>query len=52
MFIIPLGLVLVFALLGTTSEGFARVMKKNIVVVKLLMALLFLGLGLVILKGI
>ena len=51
MFIIPLFLVFLFALLGTTSEGFARFMQKHMGLVKLFMALLFFGLGVFILIG-
>ncbi len=51
MFIIPLFLVFFSALLGTTSEGFARFMQKHMGLVKLFMALLFFGLGVFILIG-
>ncbi len=51
MFILPLVAVMMFALFGATSENFARFMKKHMVAVKLAMALLFFGLGLLILMG-
>jgi len=51
MFIAPLLIVLLFALLGTTSEGFSRFVKKHMVTVKLLMAFLFFILGIIILIG-
>jgi cytochrome c biogenesis protein CcdA len=49
MFIVPLLIVLIFALFGTTSESFSRFVKKHMEVIKLSMALLFLGLGILIL---
>lgn len=51
MFILPLFVVFLFALLGTTSEEFARFMQKRIAIVKLFMALLFFGLGIFLLSG-
>ncbi|MEW6102011.1 MAG: hypothetical protein AB1481_06960 [Candidatus Omnitrophota bacterium] len=51
MFILPLLLVLVFAILGTTQEAFAGFVKKHIEAVKLSMAILFFGLGILILIG-
>ena len=51
MFIIPLILVLILALFGATSETFARFMKERMLFVKLLMAIIFLGLGVIILLG-
>ncbi|MCM8799706.1 MAG: hypothetical protein NC900_03100 [Candidatus Omnitrophica bacterium] len=48
MFIVPLILVLLFALLGTTSEGFSYFVKKHIVIIKLLMAILFFTFGIII----
>lgn len=45
MFILPLAVVLIFSLMGVSSRDFSRIMKKNFLAVKLLMALLFLGLG-------
>ncbi len=51
MFIIPLLVILLFALFGVTSEGFSKFIKQNMIAVKLLMALLFFGLGILILIG-
>lgn len=51
MFIIPLFIVLLFALLGTTSQGFSSFIKKHMATVKLSMAILFFGLGILILIG-
>ena len=51
MFIVPLLIVLLFALLGTTSEGFSNFIKKHMATVKLSMAIIFLGLGILILIG-
>jgi hypothetical protein len=45
MFILPLVAIFVFALWGATSGQFAKVLKKNLLVIKILMALLFFGLG-------
>lgn len=49
MFIIPLLAVLLLALFGTTHEGFSRFLRKHMAVVKLSMAILFFGLGFLIL---
>jgi len=49
MFILPLLIIFVFALLGATSEQFARFLKKNLGLVKILMAFLFFSLGIVLL---
>lgn len=51
MFIVPLLIVLLFALLGTTSEGFSNFIKNHMATVKLSMAIIFLGLGILILIG-
>ncbi|MBM3246354.1 MAG: hypothetical protein FJZ13_03375 [Candidatus Omnitrophica bacterium] len=51
MFIIPLFLVFFFALAGVTSETFSRFLKKHMLAVKLLMAIVFFGLGIFILIG-
>lgn len=51
MFIVPLLIVLLLALLGTTSEGFSRFLKKHMLLIKALMALLFFGLGIFIFLG-
>ena len=45
MFILPLVAIFVFALWGTTSGQFAKVLKKNLLAIKILMALLFFSLG-------
>ena len=45
MFILPLVAIFVFALWGATSGQFAKVLKKNLLAIKVLMALLFFGLG-------
>jgi hypothetical protein len=45
MFILPLLAVFVFALAGATSEDFGRFIKRHMLLVKLLMAALFFGLG-------
>jgi len=46
MFIVPLLAVFMFALLGVTSNQFSSFLKKHLLTVKALMALLFLALGL------
>ncbi|MCX5697626.1 MAG: hypothetical protein NTU54_06655 [Candidatus Omnitrophica bacterium] len=46
MFIIPLIVIFILALLGTTSGQFSGFLKKHILKVKMLMAILFFGLGL------
>lgn len=51
MFVIPLFIVLLFALLGTASAGFSKFIRKHMITVKLLMAILFFGLGILILLG-
>lgn len=45
MFIIPLGVIFIFALLGTTSLEFSSFLKKHLGLIKILMAILFFGLG-------
>ncbi|MBU1905801.1 MAG: hypothetical protein KJ923_02235, partial [Candidatus Omnitrophica bacterium] len=45
MFIIPLVAIFLLALLGVTSGQFSKFLKKNLGVVKILMAALFFGLG-------
>jgi len=47
LFIAPLFIIFVFALLGVTSEQFARLLKKHLLSVKLLLALVFFLLGFV-----
>jgi len=51
MFIIPLVLVLLFALLGATSEQFASFIKKHMAAVKIVMAIIFILFGVIILLG-
>jgi len=45
MFIVPLVIIFVFALLGVASQQFATFLKKHLLTIKLLMALLFFGFG-------
>jgi len=45
MFIVPLLIVFLLALLGVTSEQFSRAMRKHLGTVKILMAALFFALG-------
>lgn len=45
MFIVPLLIVFLFALLGVTSEQFSRILKKHLLSIKILMAILFFALG-------
>jgi predicted transporter len=45
MFIAPLSVIFIFALTGVTSADFSRFLKKHMLLVKALMALLFFGLG-------
>lgn len=45
MFIIPLLVIFLFALLGVTSGEFSRILKKHLLTIKVLMALLFFSLG-------
>jgi len=45
MFIIPLFIIFIFALLGATSAQFARFLNKNLLAIKMLMAVLFFSLG-------
>lgn len=49
MFIVPLVLVLLLALLGATQQGFSRFIKAHLPAVKLSMAILFFALGVFIL---
>jgi cytochrome c biogenesis protein CcdA len=46
MFILPLWLILLFALWGVTSEQFSKLAQKHMGTIKILMMALFLGLGL------
>ncbi|MEI6832190.1 MAG: hypothetical protein WCK61_05740 [Candidatus Omnitrophota bacterium] len=52
MFILPLILIFILALFGVTSTQFAEFLKKHLAMIKLLMALLFLVLGFVLIKGV
>jgi len=45
MFITPLVIIFLFALLGVTSEQFSKVLKKHLSTIKIVMAILFFGLG-------
>jgi len=45
MFITPLVIIFLFALLGVTSEQFSQILKKHLSAIKILMAVLFFGLG-------
>ena len=45
MFIAPLFIIFLFALFGVTSEQFSRILKKHLSTIKLMMAVLFFGLG-------
>jgi cytochrome c biogenesis protein CcdA len=45
MFIAPLIVIFVLALLGTTSQQFSGFLKKHLRLIKILMAILFFGLG-------
>lgn len=45
MFIAPLLLIFIFALLGVSSEQFSKFLKKHLSLIKILMAVLFFGLG-------
>jgi len=45
MFIVPLLIIFLFALLGVTSGEFAKFLKRHMGSIKILMALLFFGLG-------
>jgi cytochrome c biogenesis protein CcdA/glutaredoxin-related protein len=45
MFVIPLFIIFLFALLGTTSEEFSEFLKKHMGLIKIAMAAIFFGLG-------
>ncbi len=45
MFILPLLVIFIFALYGTTSEQFAKILKRNMLLIKILLAVLFFSLG-------
>jgi hypothetical protein len=46
MFILPLIVIFVCALMGVSSSGFSDILKRNLVLVKVLMAIVFFALGL------
>jgi hypothetical protein len=52
MFVLPLIFIFIFALLGVRSDQFAAFLKKHLAMIKLIMALLFLILGVVLIKGV
>lgn len=45
MFILPLFIIFLFALLGVTSEQFSKILKRHLSAIKILMAVLFFALG-------
>lgn len=45
MFVVPLFIIFIFALFGVSSEQFSKILKKHLLTIKILMALLFFGLG-------
>jgi len=45
MFVVPLFIIFLFALLGVTSEGFSKILREKLGMVKILMAALFFSLG-------
>lgn len=45
MFVVPLILILMFSIFGVTSERFGKFMKKYLLIIKILMAAAFFGLG-------
>lgn len=49
MFIIPLLIIFLFALWGVTSEQFSQILKKRLLGIKILMAIIFFGLGILLL---
>jgi cytochrome c biogenesis protein CcdA len=49
MFVLPLVVIFVFALLGVSSQKFNELLKKNLARIKILMFLLFISLGFLIL---
>ncbi len=51
MFILPLLAIFLFALWGVTSAQFAHFLKRHLLTIKLLMAILFLGLGVYLVCG-
>lgn len=45
MFVVPLFIIFVFALFGVSSKEFSDILKKHILKIKIIMAILFFGLG-------
>lgn len=45
MFILPLVAIFLFALWGVTSEQFSKILRQHLLLIKILMAILFFGLG-------
>ena len=45
MFVVPLLIIFIFAVFGVTSERFSKIFKKYLLVIKVLTAVLFFGLG-------
>ena len=45
LFALPLFIIFIFALLGTTSERFSAILKGHLGTIKILMGIMFLGLG-------
>ncbi|OGS21964.1 MAG: hypothetical protein A3J83_00895 [Elusimicrobia bacterium RIFOXYA2_FULL_40_6] len=50
MFILPLAIIFIFTVFGTTSSGFLRFFEKKVALIKLLTAILFLLLGIILLN--
>jgi len=45
MFVVPLLVIFILALIGVTSGQFYQFLKKHLLAIKVLMAVLFFGLG-------
>ena len=45
LFVLPLFIIFIFALFGTTSERFSAILKGHLGTIKILMGIMFLGLG-------
>lgn len=52
MFIFPLLLIFSFAMLGATSEDFSKFLKKHLLLTKVLMAAIFFGLGVFLIRSV
>lgn len=50
MFIVPLLVILLFALLGVSSEQLSNVFRRHFLIIKILLAIVFLGLGFYLLR--